>query len=141
MHSIFSDQQVITASAVSTNTYDLGAPGRTAYNSVQLRRNIGICEEPLLIQVTETFNTLTSLVVEIQTDDNVAFTSPKVVLSVTVPLANLIEGYISPIDNLPRGVKERYLRLNYTVVGANPTLGKITAGFVGAVDGAYRGNV
>jgi hypothetical protein len=31
---------------------------------------------------------------------------------------------------IPRGTSERYMRLNYTVAGTAPTLGKITAGVV-----------
>jgi hypothetical protein len=37
-------------------------------------------------------------------------------------------------------MNERYMRIKYTVVGTAPTQGKITAGFVAAVDGAYVGN-
>lgn len=139
-NSLFSDAQAITASANSTNFYDLGQPGVTAYNSNQLKRNLGKAKEtPLLIQVVEDFNTLTSLQIIVQTDDNSAFSSAKDVMSVTVPLAELKAGYICPIDKLPRGIVERFVRIRYVVGGTNPTLGKVTAGIVAAVDGSYIG--
>lgn len=138
-NAIFSDAQAIVASAVSTNTYDLGLPGVAAYNSVQLKRNIGKgCEIPLLIQVVEDFDALTSLTIHVQSDDNVGFSSAKNVMSETVLLADLKAGYISNIDKLPE-IKEQFIRLSYVVAGSNPTVGKITAAFVGAVDAAYKG--
>lgn len=136
----FSDAQAITATAPSTNILDLQALGKTAYNPTQLKYNVGINEIPLLIQVMEQFNNLTSLKIAIETDDNSAFSSPKEILSQTVLLADLKVGFRSAFDKLPRGIKERYLRINYTVVGAAPTLGKVQAGIVLAVDGAYVGN-
>jgi hypothetical protein len=139
-NSLFSDNQAITGSANSTNHYDLGLPGIAAYNNIQLKRNLGKAKEtPLLIQVTESFNTLTSLQIIVQTDDNGAFGSAKDVMSVTVPLAELVAGYICPIDKLPRGIVEQFVRIRYVVAGTAPTLGKITAGFVLSVDGSYVG--
>lgn len=138
--SLFSDAQAITATANSTNVYDLGEMGVAAYNSIQLRRNLGkAMVTPLLIQVVEAFDNLTSLEFIVQTDDNDAFTSAKDVMSVTVPLAELQAGFICPIDRLPRGITERFLRLRFVVSGAAPTTGKITAGVVAAVDGSYVG--
>jgi hypothetical protein len=138
--SIFSDAQAVTVSAASTNVYDLGAPGVAAYNQIQLKRNLGKGSQiPLLIQVVEDFATLTSLTFSVQTDNDVAFGSPKVIMSETVAVADLKEGYISVIDKLPRNVTERYVRIFYTVAGSSATAGKVTAAFVGAVDGAYKG--
>jgi hypothetical protein len=139
-NALFSDAQAVTASAASTNHYDLGEMGVTAYNSVQLRRNVGKAGKiPLLIQVVEDFDALTSMTFTVQTDDNGAFSSAKNVMAVTVPLAELKAGFICPIDKLPRGITEQFLRIFYTVTGAAPTVGKITAGIVGAVDGGYQG--
>lgn len=136
----FSVAQAITASAASTNSYDTGAPGIVPYNQIQLKKNLGKGQETaLLIQVVESFNNLTSLDIHIQSDDDVAFGSPKNVVKMNVLLADLVEGYILPMDKLPRNFKERYMRLFYTVNGTAPTLGKISAGFVAAVDGAYKG--
>ena len=136
---LLSDAQAIVATAVSTDSYDLGAPGKT-YDGTQLKRNMGKAGMiPLLIQVVENFNLLTSLTFTLQTDEDSAFGSPKNVIAVTVPLAELVAGFILPIDKLPRGIVERYVRLNYTVAGTDPTEGAVTAGFVAAVDGAYVG--
>ena len=139
-NALFSDKQAITASAASTNFYDLGAPGVTGYNSAQLLRNLGKGKEtPLLVQVNEDFDALTSLSIAIQSDEDPAFGTPKTVVEISVPLADLVVGYILPIDKLPRDIKERYVRIFYTVVGLAPTTGQITAGIVAAVDGSYVG--
>ena len=49
-----------------------------------------------------------------------------------VPLADLKLGYQTPVITLPQKT-ERFLRLNYTVTGTAPTLGKVTAGIVAGV--------
>ena len=137
---LLSDAQAITGDAASSNVLDLHALAKTAYNQAQLRHNVGLgMEIPLLIQVVEDFDALTSLAIIVQTDDNSGFGSPKEILRQVVLLADLKAGFISVIDKLPRGIKERYVRVYYDVTGANPTVGKITAGIALAVDGAYQG--
>lgn len=123
---LLSDAQAITASAVSTNVIDLG-PIKTG-----IVRDIGKGQPiPLRVQVVETFNTLTSLTFSLQVDDNEAFGSPKTVwTSPAVVLADLKAGKVITPEYIPRGTDERYMRLNYTVAGTNPTLGKVTAGVV-----------
>jgi len=120
---LLSDAQAITATAASTNVLDLG-PIKAG-----IVRDIGKGKQiPLLIQVVETFNNLTSLAVALQVDDNEAFGSPKTVWTSTVVLADLKAGKVVIPEYIPRGTDERYLRLNYTVTGTAPTLGKVTAG-------------
>lgn len=120
---LLSNAQAITATAASTNIIDL-SPIATG-----LVRDIGKGDRiPLLIQVVEAFNNLTSLTIALQTDDNSAFSSAKTVWSQTVVLADLIAGKVIVPEFVTRGTDERYLRLNYTVTGTAPTLGKITAG-------------
>lgn len=136
---LVSDEQAITATAVSTNVLDLGAMGIAQYNQIQLVRNIKGHKVPFLVQVVEDFATLTSLTIEYQYSVDEAFTSPIVALSVTVPVAQLLAGYILPVERLPRGIKGRYFRLNYTVGGTNATAGKIVAGVVASIDAAYVG--
>jgi hypothetical protein len=120
--SLVSNQQAITATAVSTEVIDRGDT-----------KDVGRAGDiPLCIQVTETFNNLTTLAVDIQTDDNSGFSSPQSLAVVTVPLASLKAGYQLPIITLPQRT-ERYLRVNYTVTGTAPTLGKVTAGVVAGV--------
>jgi hypothetical protein len=139
---LFSDAQAITADAASTNVVDLGATGTPYGASAALVRDIGKGKKiPLSISVTETFNNLTSLVVQLQVDDNSAFSSPKVVAQSGVILAaELIAG--NPIvfpDYIPEGANERYLRLYFDVTGTAPTTGKITAGVVAARQTNYVG--
>ncbi|HBQ8892560.1 TPA: hypothetical protein L9C46_000698 [Klebsiella pneumoniae] len=119
---LFSAAQAIKATAASTNVIDTGS-----------NKDVGKYGDiPLLIQVVEGFNNLTSLTVTVQTDDNSAFSSAADVLSMTIPLASLVLGYKSPVITLPMKM-ERYIRLNYTVTGTAPTTGKVTAGITGGV--------
>ncbi|HEE1229134.1 TPA: hypothetical protein R6486_001239 [Klebsiella pneumoniae] len=119
---LFSAAQAITATAASTNVIDTGS-----------NKDVGKYGDiPLLIQVVEGFNNLTSLTVTVQTDDNSAFSSAADVLSMTIPMASLVLGYKSPVITLPMKM-ERYIRLNYTVTGTAPTTGKVTAGITGGV--------
>ncbi|HIG9314661.1 TPA: Bbp16 family capsid cement protein [Klebsiella pneumoniae] len=119
---LFSAAQAITATAASTNVIDTGS-----------NKDVGKYGDiPLLIQVVEGFNNLTSLTVTVQTDDNSTFSSAADVLSMTIPLASLVLGYKSPVITLPMKM-ERYIRLNYTVTGTAPTTGKVTAGIAGGV--------
>lgn len=119
---LFSAAQAITATAASTNVIDTGS-----------NKDVGKYGDiPLLIQVVEGFNNLTSLTVTVQTDDNSAFSSAADVLSMTIPLSSLVLGYKSPVITLPMKM-ERYIRLNYTVTGTAPTTGKVTAGITGGV--------
>jgi len=136
---LLSDKQAITATAVSTNVYDLLETG-VMYDGVQIQRNLGKAGYiPFLVQVNEDFNTLTSLTFEFQTSDTEVFTVATSVFAVTVPLAQLKAGFILPIDKIPRGLMQRYFRMNYTVAGTAPTTGSVTAGVVAAVDGSYQG--
>lgn len=126
---LFSDQQAITATAASTNIIDLGAPGTPYGAAAALQQDIGKgTPVPILIQIEEAFNNLTSLDIAIQVDDNSGFSSPKTVHTETIALAALTVGKKSYLRYLPTGVDERYLRLNYTVTGTAPTTGKVTAG-------------
>jgi hypothetical protein len=119
---LFSEDQAITGTAVSTNVVDLVASG-----------NIGPGQPvQLQIQVTEDFDNLTDLTVDLETDDNEAFSSATTLLtSEAAPLADLKAGYRFNITYMPQ-TNEQYLRLNYKVNGSSPTQGKITAGVVEA---------
>lgn len=125
---LFSDQQAVTATAASTNVIDLG-PINTG-----IRRDIGPGKPiPVLIQVTEDFDAAgaATLAVALQVDDNSSFSSPKTVASLApIALADLVAGYQVPLDYIPRGTDERYLRLNYTVATGPMTAGKVHAGIV-----------
>jgi hypothetical protein len=64
----------------------------------------------------------------VQTDDNSSFSSPTTVYSESIVLASLTLGNKISLDWLPKNIKERYVRLYYTVTGTAPTTGKILAG-------------
>lgn len=129
----FSNRQAITTTAVSTNIIDLGATGTRANNTSPLTRDIGGWVEDLLIQVTQDFAGGTSVQVQMQTDDNVAFASPTVVAqTAAIPVASLKAGYRFPLSGFPVGTSERFVRLNYVVAGTM-TAGSITAAVTAGV--------
>ena len=128
---LLSDDQAITADAPSTNVIDLGAAGTPYGSTVALTRDIGIgegSEVPLHVSVTETFNNLTSLQVQVQTSpDNATWTT--IQGGKVVPAADLVAGYQFAVPaEFPEGTDDRYVRLNYDIVGTAPTTGKLTAG-------------
>jgi len=120
---LLSDAQAITATARSTNVIDLGPIKSPIVRDIGKGRHV-----PLLIQVVEDFNNLTSLTIDLQVDDSAAFGSPKTVWSATVLLAALKKGKVVVPEHIARGTDEQFLSLNYTVTGTAPTAGKITAG-------------
>lgn len=127
---LVSNDQAITATAASTDVIDLGATG-TPYGGTALTRDIGIgYGVPLSVRVTQTFNNLTSLTVAVQTSpDNSTWTT--VQSGAVVALASLVNGFQFDVPyEFPEGTKARYVRLNYTVAGTNPSTGRITAGVV-----------
>jgi len=130
----FSNNQAITGSAASTEYIDLGATGTPALNATALSRDIGRGNPVnIRVQVTETFDALTSLKVAIQTDDNTGFSTATTVLETeTVALASLTAGYVFNLQWIPRNTDERYVRLYYTVAGSNPTVGTVWAAVVAA---------
>lgn len=124
---IFSDDQAIVGTAISENVIDLGVAG-TPYDAVApLNQDVGKgAPIPILVQVTEDFDALTSLSITVEVG---ATTSLGTVLATeSVLLADLIAGKQTFLQCLPNGADERYLGVRYTVVGTNPTVGQITAG-------------
>jgi hypothetical protein len=136
---LFSDRQAITATAGSTDVIDLMLTGIPYGNVERLKRDVGAGDPiPLLVQVVETFNNLTSLTISLQTSDDPAFGSGNVDHYTTgaVPLASLIAGYKTSHSIIPEGGlagMKRYMRLLYTVAGTAPTAGRVTAGIVAGV--------
>jgi hypothetical protein len=132
---VLSDHQAITATARSTNIIDIGAAGTAFGHSAAVARDIGKATEiPLFISVTEVFNNLTSLSVQLEVDDDPAFGSPRVVAAgpaITLAGGGLAAGSVIQFPaELPEGTNERFIGLRYTVVGAAPTTGKIFASIV-----------
>jgi len=132
----FSDAQAITTSAPSTNIIDFGAPGKPIGAAAAIRKDLGRgMRVNLRVQMVEAVLAAgaATLTVDLQTDDNPSFSSPKTVwTSGAIGKAALVAGYVFPIDSFPRGTDERYARLNYTVATGPLTAGKITAGVVAA---------
>jgi hypothetical protein len=124
---LFSDDQAITATAVSTNVIDLGEAG-TPYGAVAaLNQDVGKGNKvPFLAQVTEDFNNATSVEVAIETGATTSLGT--VILSETILLADLVAGKQTVFEVLPNQLTERYLGVRYTVVGTAPTTGKFTSG-------------
>ena len=83
---------------------------------------------PLVIQVVEDFEGLTSLKVTIQTSSDSAFESSTDLAMSELALSELKAGKTFPITFLPRG-NMGYMRLMFSVVGT-ATAGKITSGVV-----------
>ena len=130
----FSDQQAITATAISTNVIDLGEMGTVEGAAAALARDIGPGTKiPLLVQVTEDFTNLTSLKIGIESSDNADLSSSKVAAEQTILRADLLAGKQISIDCLPNQITGRYLGIRYTVSGSAPNAGKVTAGIVAAV--------
>lgn len=125
LQTLLSNAQAITATAPSTNVIDLG-PINAGFS-----RDVGKGKDaPIRIQVVEGFNNLTSLQIDLQVADDAGFTQnvTTVWTSGAILLALLIAGYVSVLEDIPRRTNRRFMRLNYTVVGTAPTLGKVTAG-------------
>ena len=135
---LFSDDQAITASADSNNVIDLGVAAVPYGAAAALNDDVGKgAKIPLLVQVTEVFNNLTSLEIKISTGSTTALGTN--VISQVIPVADLIVGKQIALDVLPKDITERYLGIEYVVVGTAPTTGKITAGIVMGVQSNFTG--
>jgi hypothetical protein len=118
----FSDSQALTATAVSTNVIDLGATGTVLGAPTTLVRDIG---KGLRIPISITMDvaaggTSPTLVVTMEVDDNVGFSSATVVATSTLIAGGAIGERIDLFD-MPEGVSEQFVRLNYTLGGTSPT--------------------
>lgn len=124
---LFSDNQAITESCASTNVVEFG------------KREIAFgTPVEVYIQVSESFNNLTSLKISVQTSDKEDFTTSSTLVEQTITLANLTLGSVSNIKFLPKG-NLGYMRLYYTVNGeTEPTEGKILAGVAAGVQESFH---
>lgn len=128
---IFSEDQAVTATAISANVVQFPANGIVYGETAAIARNLGAGNEiPLLIQVTEDFATLTSLTITVETAANAALSSGAVVLATSgaIPVASLLAGVRPTFTRvLPDGEIKEFLGLRYTVGGSNATAGQISA--------------
>lgn len=127
---LFSDDQALTATAVSTNVIDLGAGGTPAIGASALGRQIGLGEPvEVLVQLTvDSGGTSPTLDVDLQQDTTAAFSSATVIAS-AAQIAGGSAGDRASIQWIPHGQSERFLRLNYTLGGTTPTY-TVTSGIV-----------
>ena len=120
-----SEDQAITATAVSTDKIDLGAGVRDVGEGTPLF---------MVFTVTETFLTLTNLTFGVVVDNDSALGSPTTLASKLVTLASggLAAGqqHVLQIPPAIASIGERYLGATYTVGGSSATAGKITADIV-----------
>lgn len=125
-----SENQAVTATAISENVVEFGATGTVAREGSPLNRNIGAGNEiPMLIQVTEDFAALTSLTISIESADNAALSSNPIVHYTTpaIPLASLKAGYQIPMRWFPDADIKNFVGIRYTVTGTAASAGKLTA--------------
>lgn len=130
MNLTLSENQAITATAISANVIQVPASGTVHGEGAAIPRNPGPGKEiPILIQVTEDFDNLTSLTITMETADNAALSTNAEVLFSTgaIPLADLVAGYRTSVRVMPDKVLRDYLGFRYTVAGTNPANGTITA--------------
>ena len=129
MEQMFSDDQAVTATALSANIIDLGVAGTPFGGKAPFNRDVGKGNPiPVLIQVTANFATLTSLTVTVESSANENMSSSTVLATETILLAALKAGKQTFMQVMPNGAKGRYLAVRYTVAGSTATAGKITAG-------------
>lgn len=119
-----SQAQAITATAVSTDTIDLG-----------VARDLGVSGDlKWVVLVDQVFNTLTSLEIQAISSANADLSSHNVIGSTgAIVLAQLTAGRRPIVLHLPRSILstlptgQRYIGLRYVVTGTNPTTGQLTA--------------
>lgn len=126
---MFSDDQAITATALSTNVIDLGVAGTPYRAAAPLHQDVGKgCGVPILVQVTEDFAGLTSLTVTVEVSQNADMSASRVLASQTIPVAELEAGKQMSVQVVPNDADLRYLAVRYTVAGGPATAGTVTAG-------------
>lgn len=113
-YEVFSDNQALTATAVSTNVLDLKS-----------NRSIGdyeaMCVE-FVVNVAADFTTTDETYqFTVQTDDNSGFSSVLNWINRAIVATKLVQGYRFTIP-LPTGESEQYIRVNYTLGGTTPSI-------------------
>ncbi len=126
---LLSDDQAVTATAISENVIDLGVAGTPYDAAAAFEQDIGKGNKiPILIQVTEDFATLTTLTITVEVSENSDMSSPKTLATEAISAAALVQGKQTRMQVIPDDADRRYLGLRYTVAGSDATAGKITAG-------------
>lgn len=118
---MFSEAQAITTTAASTNVIDLGAD-----------HNLGGKVIELFVTTDAAFQSTTTstLTVALQTDSTSAFSSATALFTSAAINKSALTSNTMQVRVAVPHTTERYLRLNYTVGGADFTAGAVTAGLV-----------
>lgn len=126
----FSESQVVTADAASTNIIDLGATGTVLGAPAAQVRDVGKGRPiPIVVQlVADATGTSPTLDVTLEVDTVENFASPTIVAR-SEQLAGGSAGDRISLFWLPEGTNQRYLRLNYDTGGTSPSY-TLTAGIV-----------
>lgn len=129
----FSEGQVVTADAASTNVIDLGAPGTVLGAPAALVRDVGKGREVDIIVQLDSAPTGTSptLDVDIEVDTVENFASPTIIASSQQKAGGAAGDRIQITGKLPEGANQRYIRLAYDVGGTSPSF-VVTAAIVAA---------
>jgi hypothetical protein len=126
---ICSQDQAITADAVSEHSVDLGASGRDI--------GPGAMIEPFIL-VTAAFATTVSIAFSLISSSAADLaTTPTKHSTVTVLVADLTLGATVKLPPVPAGVTKRYIGFDYDV-STSATAGTVTAGFT--IQGAKPSN-
>ena len=149
MTALFSDRQAVTTAAPSTNVIDRGA-FMAPQHAIGYRADLGKGNRiPLAVRVTETFAgpSLAQVRIRYQVSDAEDFGSGVIDLAdLRVPVADMVAGADFPVpllNDVPVGANRRYHRLHYAgfqsdgTTAVTMTAGRITAGFVMALDESY----
>lgn len=127
---VVSDAQAITATAISENVINFSDTGIVPREAAAITRNLGPgVPLPILAQVVETFATLTSLTVTLETSVNADLSSSDVLATTgAIAAADLVAGakLAGMLRYMPDATIKKYVGVRYTVGGTNATAGKIT---------------
>ncbi|EKD5498879.1 hypothetical protein OR538_005012 [Pseudomonas aeruginosa] len=126
----FSDSQAVTATAISTNVYDLYPRGNAVNTNVT--RDIGVGEDIYLVvqcDTTATAARAATVTVSLESSSTADLaTTPTVhFVSATLALANLVGGTTLLAIKLPAGQYNRYVGVRYTVATGPLTAGAFSA--------------
>ena len=111
---LLSNAQALTATAVSTNAYDLGGASR----------NVGAGEQLAIVfsvDVAAASDTGGTFQFGVITDDAEALGSNTNLTAIAIPQASLVAGFTFALA-IPPLVAERYIGAEYTLGGTNPTV-------------------
>lgn len=128
---LFSDDQAITATAVSTNVIDLGVAGTPFGAAAPLNQDVGKgAFIPLLVQVTADFThaTTSAMTITVETSPNSDMSGSTVLATETIAFVDLLAGKQMFNQVVPNGADQRYLGVRYTPAAGPFTGGTITAG-------------